>query len=78
MVIPILSYYVQHFGAGGSAMGGLMATYAVMQFIFAPIWGSLSDQYGRKPILLVGFAFTLATWRQIDMTHHHSIQTNVS
>lgn len=56
MVIPILPFYVQHFGAGGSAMGGLMATYAIMQFIFAPIWGSLSDQVGRKPILLVGIA----------------------
>jgi DHA1 family multidrug resistance protein-like MFS transporter len=56
MVIPILPFYVKHFGAGGSAMGGLMATYAVMQFIFAPVWGSLSDQYGRKPILLIGIA----------------------
>lgn len=56
MIIPILPFYIQHLGAGGSALGGLMATYAIMQFIFAPIWGSLSDQYGRKPILLIGIA----------------------
>jgi DHA1 family multidrug resistance protein-like MFS transporter len=35
-------------------MGMLMAIYSIMQFIFSPIWGSLSDHYGRKPILLVG------------------------
>ncbi len=54
IVIPILPFYVTQFGGGGSAMGGLMAIYGVMQFIFAPIWGSISDRYGRKPILMVG------------------------
>ena len=54
MVIPILPFYITSFGASGSALGALMAAYAVMQFIFAPIWGGLSDQFGRKPILMIG------------------------
>lgn len=54
MVIPILPFYITHLGASGSAMGALMAVYAIMQFIFAPIWGSLSDRVGRKPILMIG------------------------
>jgi len=54
MVIPLLGFYVDHFGAGGWALGLLMSSYAVMQFIFSPIWGSLSDRYGRKPILALG------------------------
>jgi DHA1 family multidrug resistance protein-like MFS transporter len=54
MVIPILPFYIEHFGASGSAMGLLMAIYATMQLIFAPIWGRMSDRYGRKPIILVG------------------------
>jgi DHA1 family multidrug resistance protein-like MFS transporter len=54
MVIPILPFYIEHFGASGSALGFLMAIYATMQLIFAPIWGRLSDRYGRKPIILVG------------------------
>jgi MFS transporter, DHA1 family, multidrug resistance protein len=54
MIIPILPFYIEIFGAGGSALGGLMATYGIMQFIFAPIWGQLSDKVGRKKILMVG------------------------
>ena len=54
MIIPILPFYVKSFGASGGALGALMATYGLLQFIFAPIWGSLSDRYGRKPILMIG------------------------
>ena len=54
MVIPILPFYIVEFGAGDSAMGLLMASYAIMQFIFSPIWGSVSDRIGRKPVLMIG------------------------
>lgn len=54
MIIPILPFYVKSFGASGSALGALMALYGLLQFIFAPLWGSLSDRYGRKPILMIG------------------------
>ena len=54
IVIPILPFYIDAFGASGSSLGLLMATFAVMQFICAPIWGDLSDRYGRKPILILG------------------------
>ena len=72
MVIPILPFYIIEFGAGGSAMGMLMASYAIMQFIFSPIWGSISDRIGRKPVLMIGvlgfgitqliFGFSSALW----------------
>lgn len=54
MIIPIMPFYIKSFGASGSALGALMATYGLLQFLFAPFWGSLSDRYGRKPILMVG------------------------
>lgn len=61
MVIPILPFYVESFGASGSTLGMLMATFSLMQFIFAPVWGNLSDRYGRKPILMIGvFGYTVA------------------
>jgi DHA1 family multidrug resistance protein-like MFS transporter len=54
IVIPLLPFYVSHFGASGSTMGLLMSIYSIMQFIFAPFWGRLSDRVGRKPVLLIG------------------------
>jgi len=54
MIIPIIPFYIESFGASGSSLGMLMATFAVMQFLFAPVWGSLSDRYGRKPFLVLG------------------------
>jgi MFS family permease len=40
--------------AGGALLGGLMAVFSLMQFVFAPGWGRLSDRIGRRPVLLVG------------------------
>ena len=54
MIIPILPFLVEKFGGGGIAMGSLMAIYSLMQFIFSPFWGDLSDRYGRKPLLIMG------------------------
>src|SRR5512137_2428405 len=56
IVQPLMAYFVTHFGATGSAMGIMMAVYSIMQFIFAPLWGRLSDRIGRKPVLLVGIS----------------------
>ena len=54
LVMPIIPFYMEEFGAGGTELGLLMASYAVMRLIFGPIWGSLSDRVGRKPILMIG------------------------
>jgi DHA1 family multidrug resistance protein-like MFS transporter len=54
MIIPILPFYAAAFGAAGKELGLLMAIFAAMQFVFAPVWGQLSDRYGRKGILMVG------------------------
>ncbi len=54
IVIPLLPFLVERFGGSGTSMGLLMAIYSVMQFIFSPIWGALSDRFGRKPILMLG------------------------
>src|SRR5947209_13154953 len=38
----------------GLVVGLLMSSFSLMQFVFAPVWGRLSDRIGRRPILLVG------------------------
>ncbi|MCC7445925.1 MAG: MFS transporter [Anaerolineae bacterium] len=69
IVVPIMPFYASHFGATGQALGFLMAIYSLMQFLFAPLWGRLSDRIGRKPVLLIGLlgyalSFTLQGFAQ--------------
>lgn len=53
IIIPLVSLYAASFGANALMIGLLSAAYPIMQFIFAPILGRLSDRFGRKPILVV-------------------------
>ncbi|MDX1414915.1 MAG: MFS transporter [Candidatus Promineifilaceae bacterium] len=59
IIIPLLPLYAASFGASPALIGGLGATYPVMQFLGAPILGRLSDRYGRKPVLVVSQIGTL-------------------
>jgi DHA1 family multidrug resistance protein-like MFS transporter len=54
MIIPIFPFYIEKLGASGRDMGLLIATAALFEFLFAPLWGSISDRTGRKPILMIG------------------------
>lgn len=54
MVIPLLPFYAKALGQGGLVVGMLVSSFAVAQLITAPMWGRLSDAYGRRPALLVG------------------------
>ncbi|HUQ70902.1 MAG TPA: MFS transporter [Planctomycetaceae bacterium] len=54
IVLPLLPRYGEHFDAAGWQLGLLMASFSAMQFLFAPVWGRLSDRIGRRPVLLVG------------------------
>ncbi|HLH52699.1 MAG TPA: MFS transporter [Verrucomicrobiae bacterium] len=56
IVVPLVPVYSRHFGAHGVVIGAIIASFSAMQFIFSPIWGRLSDKYGRRPILLVSTA----------------------
>jgi MFS family permease len=52
LVIPILPYYAERFGAGGLGFGALVGMFSGMQFIATVLLGRLSDRVGRRPILL--------------------------
>lgn len=65
ILIPMLPFYVRHFGLGAFELGLLMSVYSVLQIFAAPFWGRLSDRWGRRPVLLLticgqALAFILA------------------
>jgi DHA1 family tetracycline resistance protein-like MFS transporter len=53
ILIPLMPYYVKHFGAPDIVVGALFATFALCQFVGGPIWGNVSDRIGRKTVLIV-------------------------
>ncbi len=72
IIIPLGPYYATNIGATPTQVGILMAIYSLMQFLFSPFWGKLSDKVGRRPILLMSllgssisylfFAFSTTFW----------------
>jgi multidrug resistance protein len=54
IIIPLLPFYAESFGASGFTIGLLGTTFSLMQFLFSPVWGRWSDRIGRKPIILLG------------------------
>lgn len=62
IVIPLLPFYGEHFGASPDEVTWLMAIYSLTQFVTAPIWGRYSDRYGRRPILLFSLAGTVIAY----------------
>ena len=53
LILPLLPYYAETFKASQTVTGILVASYALMQLIGAPILGRLSDRFGRRPVLLL-------------------------
>jgi multidrug resistance protein len=67
IVLPLLPLYADRFGASGLTVGLLVTVYSVAQFFMAPLWGRLSDRFGRRPILLLGLvgsavAYAVFAW----------------
>ncbi len=56
IVIPLLPYMGDSFGASPAEITWILMSYGVCQLVSAPIWGRLSDKFGRRPILLFSFA----------------------
>ncbi|MAG94730.1 MAG: MFS transporter, partial [Planctomycetaceae bacterium] len=58
MVLPLLAIYAKAFAidSTGWVIGLLVACFSIMQFVFAPVWGRISDSIGRRPVILIGLA----------------------
>ena len=54
MVLPLMPFYAERYGASPSMIGALISTFAFAQLVTAPYWGRLSDRYGRRPMIVGG------------------------
>ncbi|MCB0734160.1 MAG: MFS transporter [Bacteroidetes bacterium] len=69
LIIPILPTLAQDLGASESQIGLIAAIYALMNFAFSPFWGTLSDRYGRRPIILTSILITATAYLIFAQAH---------
>ena len=56
IVLPLLPFYALKLNASPEIVGQMIASYSIAQLIAAPLWGRVSDRYGRRPALLIGLS----------------------
>jgi multidrug resistance protein len=69
IIIPLLPFYAQTFGASPLVIGLLFASFSVSQLVAAPILGELSDRLGRRPILLFSLLGTVVSFAMLAVAH---------
>ncbi len=65
MLIPMLPYFVTHFGASPFTVGVLFGTFSLCQFVTAPLWGHVSDRFGRKRVLIISQIGATIGWAML-------------
>lgn len=73
IVIPLLPIYSQAYGASEEVLGLLFTSFSGMQFLFAPMWGRLSDRLGRRPVLIGGLVGTAVSY--VIFANAHDLTT---
>jgi multidrug resistance protein len=62
MVIPLLPFYADELGASKLMVGVLVSSFSAAQLLSAPLWGRVSDRYGRKPTLMIGLGASVVAY----------------
>src|SRR5215469_3774511 len=65
MLIPMLPYFVTHFGASPFVVGILFGTFSLCQLVTAPLWGHVSDRFGRKRVLIISQIGATIGWAML-------------
>ena len=69
IIIPLLPFYAETYGATALTVGLLSTSFSFMQFVFAPFWGRLSDRIGRRPVILIGLFGSFLSYLLFGMAH---------
>lgn len=67
IIIPLLPFYAESYGASGFTVGLLSTVFSLMQFIVAPLFGRWSDRIGRRPVILFGLLASCAAYVALAM-----------
>jgi len=69
IIIPLLPFYAQTFGASPVAIGLLFASFSISQLIASPLLGEWSDRWGRRPILIFSLLGTVVSFVMLALAH---------
>ena len=69
IIIPLLPFYAQTFGASPLVIGLLFASFSVSQLIAAPVLGHWSDAWGRRPVLILSLIGTVVSFVMLAVAH---------
>ena len=69
IIIPLLPFYAQTFGASPLVVGLLFASFSLAQLIATPALGALSDRWGRRPVLIFSLLGTVASFVMLALAH---------
>src|SRR5246127_3579879 len=62
IIIPLLPFYAETFGASPVSIGLLFAVFSICQLVASPVLGDWSDRYGRRPVLILSLAGTVVSF----------------
>jgi MFS family permease len=71
IVLPLLPFYASEFHASSTSIGLLYSIYSLAQLVFSPIWGSLSDRIGRRPIMILSTFGASLAYLLFAFSHRH-------
>jgi len=69
MVLPLLPFYAEALHATPKTIGWIIASFSIAQLVSAPLWGRVSDRYGRRPALLIGLTASAVAYVVFGLAH---------